>query len=62
MVLKSKVGRTVSGSGESSLRCSVPKGVAAWLGVKQGDYLFWHMKTINNRRIVAIVTTEEKDV
>lgn len=59
MALKSKVGNTSSGNGSVSLRCSVPEGIAHYLSVKAGEYLYWHMMTYNGHE-VAIVTKEEK--
>lgn len=58
MALKSKVGNTSSGKGDVSLRCSVPQGIASWMGVKAGDYLYWHMTNMNEHKI-AIVTLKD---
>lgn len=58
MALKSKVGNTSSGKGDVSLRCSVPQGIASWMNVKAGDYLYWSMKSFGDYHI-AVVTTKE---
>jgi hypothetical protein len=53
MSLESTVG--IAKVGTKSLRATVPEGIVAFLGIREGDKLEWKMEIINDVR-VAVVT------
>lgn len=40
--------------GTKSLRATVPEGIVAFLGIKEGDKLQWKMDIQNNERIAVV--------
>lgn len=52
MSLESTVG--IAKVGTKSLRATVPEGIVAFLGIKEGDKLQWTMEIQNNARIAVV--------
>jgi bifunctional DNA-binding transcriptional regulator/antitoxin component of YhaV-PrlF toxin-antitoxin module len=52
MNLKSKV--SIARPGSTSLRATVPEGIAVFLGLNEGDTLEWCMDTSGNERTVIV--------
>jgi bifunctional DNA-binding transcriptional regulator/antitoxin component of YhaV-PrlF toxin-antitoxin module len=52
MNLKSKV--SIARPGSTSLRATVPEGIAVFLGLNEGDTLEWRMETVGNERTVIV--------
>jgi len=50
--LESTVG--IAKVGTKSLRATVPEGIVAFLGIKEGDKLEWKMDIQNNVRIAIV--------
>jgi bifunctional DNA-binding transcriptional regulator/antitoxin component of YhaV-PrlF toxin-antitoxin module len=46
--------------GTKSLRATVPEGIVAFLGIKEGDKLQWKMDIQKNSERVVIVTKKKK--
>jgi hypothetical protein len=42
-------------TGTSSLRATIPTGIVAFLGLKEGDKLDWQMEVTKDRKRVVIV-------
>lgn len=59
MSLESTVG--IAKVGTKSLRATVPEGIVAFLGIKEGDKLEWKMDIQKNER-VAVVKKKERRV
>jgi bifunctional DNA-binding transcriptional regulator/antitoxin component of YhaV-PrlF toxin-antitoxin module len=56
MSLESTVG--VAKVGTKSLRATVPEGIVAFLGIKEGDKLEWRMDVQKNQRLVLVKKKE----
>jgi hypothetical protein len=52
MSLESTVG--VAKVGTKSLRATVPEGIVAFLGIREGDKLQWKMDFQNNERVAIV--------
>jgi hypothetical protein len=52
MSLVSTVG--IAKSGTNSLRTTVPEGIVAFMGIKEGDKLEWKMDMQNRDRIAIV--------
>lgn len=52
MSLESTVG--IAKVGTKSLRATVPEGIVAFLGIKEGDKLQWTMEIQNDVRIAVV--------
>lgn len=47
-------------TGTTSLRATIPEGIVAFLGVKEGDKLDWKMEvTKDGERIVIVIKSED---
>lgn len=62
MALKSKVGKTTSGEGTSSLRTSLPQGAAVYLDVKPGDYIYWNMAKEDDFPIIILRSASHQEI
>lgn len=56
MGLKSKI--SVARPGSPSLRATVPEGIVAFLGVKEGDKVEWEMQVVGDKRSVVVTKIE----
>ena len=52
MNLKSKV--SIARPGSTSLRATVPEGIAVFLGLNEGDTLEWRMEDTESSRIATV--------
>jgi hypothetical protein len=52
MSLESTVG--IAKVGTKSLRATVPEGIVAFLGIREGDKLQWKMDIQNNERVAIV--------
>ena len=52
MSLESTVG--IAKVGTRSLRATVPEGIVAFLGIREGDKLQWKMDIQNNERVAIV--------
>jgi bifunctional DNA-binding transcriptional regulator/antitoxin component of YhaV-PrlF toxin-antitoxin module len=49
-------------TGTTSLRATIPEGIVAFLGVKEGDKLDWKMEVSKDGERIVIVTKSEDDL
>ncbi len=56
MGLRSKI--SVARPGSPSLRATVPEGIVAFLGIKEGDKVDWEMQVSNDKRSVVVTKVE----
>jgi len=49
-------------TGTTSLRATIPEGIVAFLGVKEGDKLDWKMEVTKDGERVVIVTKSDDDL
>ena len=52
MSLKSKT--SIARPGSTSLRATVPEGIAVFLGLNEGDTLEWRMEDLNGERVATV--------
>ncbi|MGA3111588.1 MAG: hypothetical protein ABSE15_06085 [Candidatus Bathyarchaeia archaeon] len=52
MNLKSKV--SIARPGSTSLRATIPEGIAVFLGLNEGDTLEWQMKDTPEGRVAMV--------
>jgi|WetSurMetagenome_2_1015567.scaffolds.fasta_scaffold617129_2 hypothetical protein len=56
MGLRSKI--SVARPGSPSLRATIPEGIVAFLGVKEGDKVDWEMQVSGEKRSVTVTKVE----
>ena len=59
MSLVSSVG--IAKIGTRSLRTTVPEGIVAFMGIKEGDKLEWTMDVQNNQRVSIVKKSATKE-
>jgi bifunctional DNA-binding transcriptional regulator/antitoxin component of YhaV-PrlF toxin-antitoxin module len=59
MSLISSVG--IAKIGTRSLRTTVPEGIVAFMGIKEGDKLEWKMDIQNNERVSIVLKQKSVD-
>lgn len=56
MGLKSKI--NVARPDSPSLRTTIPEGIVAFLGIREGDKVDWEMQVNDNKRSVVVTKVE----